>query len=313
MENNITTKHENERIIRNILMESPLADTVLTELKVKHIDAFYQPYAKAAPSAARNAVAELRKVLDLAVVEDWLETNPARTFRRMRKRPAPPKYAPDALELSELKETVVAYRTRADAMGPRPSMLLEDVIDTILGTSARIGEALGLRWFDVDLHSDVPTVSIRGTVIEGHGRPKEYQPHPKTESGERTVPIPPFLVKTLRRRRLESPPTQMYVFTTRTGAPNGPQDVHRALRRIRDWSATADSVPTISDDMVPKALRKSVATAIAQQESLADAARTLGHTQSNITEKHYAKRQLQAPDMRHVTQRLAQWADDEAE
>jgi len=44
----------------------------------------------------------------------------------------------------------------------------------ILATSARIGEALGLRIQDVDLEGSVPTVAINPAVKEGHGLKKHY-------------------------------------------------------------------------------------------------------------------------------------------
>ena len=61
--------------------------------------------------------------------------------------------------------------------------------------------------------------------------------------------------------------------------------------------------------MVPRSLRKSVASLIAEKGTLRAAADTLGHKRSRITEDHYVKKVKQAPDMRHLLDELAPWAD----
>lgn len=308
-EANESTKHEQARLIRNVIMPSTLGDTPLASLRVRDIDEFYQPLADRTRAQARNVVVELRKVCDLGLALGYLQTNPARDFKRLRKRPKLAKYAPEPALLNDLHMVAVAYRTRPDRNGPAPSMLLEDVINVILGTSARIGEAVGLRWANIDLYAEIPTVSILGTVIEKSATGKYYQDYPKTESGERAIPIPDFLVATLRRRLSENITGNPFVFHTATGRVTGPQDVHRALRNVRKWSETQENLPTISDEMVPRALRKSVASAIADKGTLRAAADTLGHKRSRVTEDHYVKKVKQAPDMRHLLNELAPWAD----
>ncbi|MGM1016158.1 MAG: site-specific integrase [Actinomycetota bacterium] len=309
VEANESTKHEQARLIRNVIMPSTLGDAPLGSLCVRDIDEFYQPLADQTRAQARNVVVELRKICDLGLALGYLQTNPARDFKRLRKRPKLAKYAPEPALLNDLHMVAVAYRTRPDRNGPEPSMLLEDVINVILGTSARIGEAVGLRWANIDLYADVPTVSILGTVIEKSATGKFYQHYPKTESGERAIPIPDFLVATLRRRLSENITGNPFVFHTATGRVTGPQDVHRALRNVRKWSETQENLPTISDEMVPRALRKSVASTIAAKEGLTAAANTLGHKESRVTEDHYVKKVKLAPDMRHVLNDLAPWAD----
>ena len=180
---------------------------------------------------------------------------------------------------------------------PKPSNLLIDVIETILGTSCRIGEAVGLRWQDLDLLSEPPTVEIVGKVVEGDGQRKHWEEGPKTVSGHRRVPIPDHLVAIFLERRVHSGDNP-FVFHTRSGEPNGPQDVHRALRAVRDWAK-------IDDSIVPHSFRKSVATAIDQFAGLDAAATTLGHRRSRVTEDTYVKRAIDAPDMRVALNTLA--------
>lgn len=316
LDTNASTKHEQARLIRRLLIEDKTAEhqkriskIPLTDLTVKHVDEFYQPIAKHTRAQARNALSELRKVCDLGVVRGDLTHNPARKFKRTRKRLKKEKYAPEPMELGDLHSVVVAFRTRSDRMGPAPSMLLEDIIEVVLGTSARIGEAVGLKWVNIDLNSAVPTVAILGTVVEKSATGKYYQEYPKTESGLRAIPIPDFLVRTLRRRLVENVAGNPYVFHTASGRVNGPQDVHRTLRSVREWSTTQDHLPSISEQMVPRALRKSVASTIANRGSLKAATETLGHKHSRVTEDHYIKRAQKAPDVRHILDALAPWAE----
>jgi integrase len=51
-------------------------------------------------------------------------------------------------------------------VAPRRTSDLHDVVLVLLGTGMRIGEALALRWTDVDLDADVPCVRVAATMIE---------------------------------------------------------------------------------------------------------------------------------------------------
>ena len=48
---------------------------------------------------------------------------------------------------------------------------LSTIIEVMLGTSARTGEALAIRRRDVDVTGVHPSVSIRGTIAAQHGEP----------------------------------------------------------------------------------------------------------------------------------------------
>ncbi|MGI9016974.1 MAG: hypothetical protein ACR2HR_07715 [Euzebya sp.] len=62
----------------------------------------------------------------------------------------------------------------------------------MLGTSARIGEALAIRRRDVDVTSAPPTIRIAGTLIDRKGMPTVRQDHPKTSRSRRIVALPTF-------------------------------------------------------------------------------------------------------------------------
>jgi integrase len=69
---------------------------------------------------------------------------------------------------------------------------------TAVFTGLRISELRGLRWDDVDLKNGELHVRQRADCYNAIG-------NPKSAAGERTVPLPPALVSTLRKWRLACP------------------------------------------------------------------------------------------------------------
>ena len=72
------------------------------------------------------------------------------------------------------------------------------VLLTAIFTGLRASELRGLRWTDVDLKRGELHVHQRADRYGKIGRPK-------SEAGERTVPLPPMLVSVLREHRLACP------------------------------------------------------------------------------------------------------------
>jgi integrase len=82
---------------------------------------------------------------------------------------------------------------------------------TAIFTGLRASELRGLRWSDVDLKRGELHVRQRADALNKIGRPK-------SEAGERTVPLPPTLVRTLREWRLACPRGELgLVFPTSRG------------------------------------------------------------------------------------------------
>jgi integrase len=72
------------------------------------------------------------------------------------------------------------------------------ILLTAIFTGLRASELRGLRWDDVDLKRGEIHVRQRADRYGTIGRPK-------SEAGERTIPLPPMLVAALREHRLASP------------------------------------------------------------------------------------------------------------
>jgi integrase len=174
----------------------------------------------------------------------------------------------------------------------RPQDLL-DVVDLMLATGCRIGEALALRWSDVDL-GEQPKVSINGTIVPGHGSGLKLQDHPKSSGSRQSFLLPQFAVNTLLRRQVEQVAGNPYdvIFPSATGTLRDPSNFRKQWRKARadigfDW-------------VTPHTFRKSVGTILANTEGLAAAQRQLGHSSDKVTSQHYVERAKLAPDMTSI-------------
>lgn len=287
------TYNEHQRLMQKVVLPA-FAGMTLTDITPRHVNVAYKKWVAKWPPQARLAKGILNQVLGHATSMGYIDRNPAlevKSIRRKRKEI----FAPGINELNTFREAVISHRDDPERPGPQPSPLLLDVIDIILATGVRISEALGLRWDDdVFLDAPKPFIVVNGAIKE-KGGPKRWEPMPKTEAGIREIEIPDYAVAILLRRMVANTSGSQFVFHTRTGAPNGPQDVHRALRSVRAHAG-------LPDDYVPHALRRSVGTAVANTMGLEAAAGLLGHERSRVTEQSYAKRAKEAPDVRAILQ-----------
>ncbi|MFJ4225403.1 tyrosine-type recombinase/integrase [Microbacterium sp. NPDC089695] len=288
------------RTIRKHIVGSALGGMTLRQLTVGAVKRHHAALvAQDKKATARQVVSALREILAFAAEDDLVQGNVAVEFR-MKRPPTQMKYVPAVSDVQLLRDAARAYRDRPGRMGPRPTPLLLDAIDIILGTGLRIGEVLGLRWSDLNLDGPSPTLEVLGTVVEGHGIKKHWQPGPKVMKSERTFFIDDALTATLKRRRTESVGRTRYVFETNSGAPTGPHQWRVQLWKVRDWALSEESGFAVHGEMGAHALRRAVATVVADETDVVTAARLLGQRETGVTERHYARRNPEAPDVRSV-------------
>lgn len=204
--------------------------------------------------------------------------------------------------LSEREVRALRGKLAADKKAVRAD--LHDLADFMLGTGVRIGEALALRWSDLDLGAAAATATISGTVVRTKDRGLIIQPKPKSAAGRRKLLLPTFVVAMLMRRHLEQaePNALDLVFPSEAGTLREQQNVHRQWRSARDRAGF--------DWVTPHVFRKSVATVIGLDD-LRAAADQLGHSGTRVTEQHYIQRTGSGPDARALLEVFGQPADEQ--
>lgn len=120
------------------------------------------------------------------------------------------------------------------------------LIKFLLGTGCRIGEAIGIRWEDVDFEKRM--ISINHSLIYYS---TEYKEHPmctfsislpKTEAGIRNIPMIDVVYDVLQMELEEQKETGFneteidgmkgFIFMNRFGYVHNPQSINRAIKRI---------------------------------------------------------------------------------
>lgn len=188
-----------------------------------------------APATVRQSLVVLRMALKQAVDDGLIPRNVATSVK-------PPRVERRELEVYQDDEPADLLEAAAtDPLGPLWMLML--------GTAIRLGEALGLRWQDVDLAAG--EISVRRSLrpIDARfrdGKERLQLVEPKTDESSKPVPLPDFAVEALRGYRAAAaakPANRLgLVFTSPRGTPLDPRNVRRSwyamldragLRRIR--------------------------------------------------------------------------------
>ncbi|WP_392508812.1 tyrosine-type recombinase/integrase [Naumannella halotolerans] len=211
-----------------------------------------------APNTRRNTYNALRAALDDAVTNGLLAANPAHKI----DRPAVPRSEAPSLSVPEVKALLSAAASSRN----------EPVLRFILYTGVRRGEALGLRWVDIDWNRK--EAKVRGT---------------KTTDSYRTISLSGAAVTVLKdvQKRQEAERTKAanvwtetgLAFTTALGTGIGERNLNRTLETV---SKTAKVKAT------PHTLRHTYATtALLNGVPLHVVSRNLGHASIRITADIY--------------------------
>ena len=117
----------------------------------------------------------------------------------------------------------------------------------LLGTGCRIGEAIGIRWDDVDLEKRLIDINYSLTYYQRADDSFKCEfrvSQPKTEAGIRTIPMMKQVYDVLKdeyeRQEVEGfcvanvDGMTNFIFTNRFETPHNPAAVNRAIKRIVD-------------------------------------------------------------------------------
>ncbi|TAM68563.1 MAG: site-specific integrase [Microbacteriaceae bacterium] len=259
------------------------ANLTLREIGVARCDLFIKQQRQISYNRAKQSRNVLRQAFGLAVRHEILPRNPMESIARLTSpRPDPTALTP--AEVNAVREAIRLWETGLSPSGPKPDGQLGAIVEVMLGTSARIGEALAIRRSDVDVTSPRPSIRISGTIVCPRGAKPHRQDHPKTHKSRRTIAIPSFTAEAIRRRlaALADRSPDALLFASRNQTPLTPNNVSTKLRRVL---ALAEI-----DGISPHMFRRTVATAVNDHADINLAAELLGHADPRITIQHYIRR-----------------------
>jgi len=219
-----TTKVMYSGMARKHIVGSKLGALLLDKLRPMHVEAWIVGLrAKGlSDSTVRSAYTILRSVLDTAVGDAAIGSNPVAAVKR------PKVTSKEAAYLSPSQVDTLLDAARTSRYAP--------VFELLAYTGLRRGEALALRWSDIDL--DASVFRVRGTLARIDGELTVTEP--KTAKSKRSVHITPTTARIFRQARLTQTEERLkagsqwqqtgFVFTTQTGEPSDPRNALRALK-----------------------------------------------------------------------------------
>lgn len=249
-------------------------------------------------SRARMLRVVLVGMFSTAVRYDVLAVNPIREVSRRTGKKVPAR-ALTAEEFAVVRSAVLAYRDRPGVSGPRPARLLLEFIDVMASTGCRPNEVLGLRWSDVDLMADPPTMVVSGTALDHGkvtGKPVHRQDERKGDAPDHTLVLPRLAVEAFTTLFGSATDPDGPVFANRDGGWMSLANLRRSLR-----AALPDELRWVT----PYSFRRTVATVVRDDLGPAQAQAQLSHSKLSTTEQHYFQRQTQGPDVRSTLDRYA--------
>lgn len=227
-----------------------------------------------APSTVRNTYIAAVKALDWAVRDGLTASNPLRSVAR----PVVPRVGVPVTKAEEVDRLLVACQGRR----------IESLVWFVANTGVRVGEALSLRWSDVDLGSS--TATIRRGTLGGT----------TTKTGRiRTVTLVPDLVARLRSHRIQQNAERLalgsgwgnhdgLVFTSVSGQPldrsNVTHELQRALRvadvtTARPWHALRHG---LAHRLIVAGVPLATVSAILGHSGIGITADTYGHVDAAV-------------------------------
>jgi integrase len=175
------------------------------------------------PAMVRKVRVSLSSLLGDAQERGLVSRNVVRELRKTRHRGA--ERRAERRERGKLKVGVdIPTREEIKAIVEAAKGRWRPIILTMIFTGLRASELRGLRWADVDLDKRELHVRQRADRYNVMG-------NPKSESGERAVPLTPIVVNTLREWKLACPKSSLgIVFPTGSGrVDNHANILHRGL------------------------------------------------------------------------------------
>lgn len=245
-----------ESLIRVHFEKHPIGSTKLSELNHDRVSFYLKSKRDLAPSTRKKLLSILKHAATEGVRRRVLRFNPVDGLRVPRE---------DLDEINLLPPRQIRHLLQT-VRGHRYELVV--VLGATMGL--RVGEALGMKWEDVDFDRGI--LEVKRTIYRGN-------PYgPKTKTSRRRLKIPTRALEALTRR---SKPTG-YLCPTVSGNPTDPANFHPQWKRILE---TAE----LPIETTFHALRHGAASLLLNQNvPIPVVSRYLGHANPAITMQIYA-------------------------
>jgi len=225
------------RLVREVF---PILGGVrMIDLKPAHIDQWMAKLKQSGRSAAtiNGARTLLNGICKHAYRQGTIPTNPVSATDPVKRQKGDP---------TQVKEPWTQEETWK-VLGAAWDDELDTFLHLMIHTGMRPGEALGLRWEDVDTPSQ--RLSVTGTLKEarlltpsGEGVVRLIRNEPKTAASRRILPISEALAESLERQHMRQSLQRMlsgdkweetgYVLTTSVGTPYSLSNLRKKFQRL---------------------------------------------------------------------------------
>lgn len=231
----------------------------ITDIRKSHIRESLVAYGWTHGKTMANALTVMRGVMELALEDELIRTNPAngiRTPRTQRKRHEP-------LTASEMNLVLEALES---------SHWLE-YFQVAFSTGMRTNELCGLTWPDVNIDSGKVRIHNSRTNGQDTGSTKT--------ATERTISLKPLALRAIKRQRLKTR-GDSHVFTLPDGRP-----INNDQRAWRPWKAALEKAG-ISHRRAYETRHTFATLQLMAGAELIEVSRYLGHAKPSMTLDHYA-------------------------
>lgn len=238
-----SSTYSNYMYFWNTFVRNTLGLKIIKDVKYSDVLYFYTDLIQSGKiniSTLQNINTILYPSFQLAVRDDIIRKNPvAGVYAEIKRRNGGSRKTRRALTI-EQQRAFIKFTAESKVFYPWYPFFV-----FLLGTGCRIGEAIGLRWDDVDLEKRLIHINHNMTYYpraDDSYRCEFRISKPKTEAGIRTIPMMQPVYDVLKGeydRQLEEGFCEEivdgmtnFVFINRFGSPHNPSTINRAIKRI---------------------------------------------------------------------------------
>lgn len=253
-------------------VDVPACDRFLKTVRTNH-----------GPGAAKTARTVLSPLLAMAVRHGALAANPVRDTAKIT---AGRRSRPKALTVNETD--LLLEKLATDPLTVHQD--IAELVEFMLGSGVRVGEALGVRRDVLDL--DAGVVEVNATAVRLTGKGTTLQFRTKSDAGWRVIALPDHIIE-LCRHRMETVRANEHglLFPGLRGGVRNPSGANGLVKK-----AVTRVDPKLSW-VTTHTFRKTVATRLDEAGLTArQIADHLGHAEPSMTQDVYMGRQVAAAE-----------------